>query len=160
MGRIRHAWNGPRRHRPREATGACQPTRGTRSRTRGPGVRRHRDRRTLNAIIDLLSDPSGTYANRDDGLRRTYNQAWFTKIYIDILEPDPDVPLKATIEHSPVSQALEVSRVISVAEIATAATGKEEADPIGSAVSDLGVENVKGSISNPSVELRVSDSTT
>lgn len=104
---------------------------------------------TLNQLIEQISDPGRAYRRLEEGLRRTYNQAWFSRIYIDAVPEDVNSLLQADTDRTTISQALEACR-----QIITAAENNS-ADPEGSAeIIDIGSRHARGSIKNPLVELR------
>lgn len=104
---------------------------------------------TLNQLIDQISDPGRAYRRLDDGLRRTYNQAWFSRIYIDVVPNNPDSPLRTNTDRTVISQSLETCRQILLA------AQNNPADPEGPAeIIDIGSRRTRGSIKNPLVELR------
>ncbi len=105
---------------------------------------------TLNALIDLITESGRTYADLGLGLRRTYNQAWFTRIYIDAISDDPTDELEITGEHTVIADALEGSRELTLATLENSKAG-----PVGPAMLiDLCIQYAKGSSKNPLVELR------
>jgi hypothetical protein len=105
---------------------------------------------TLNQLINQLADPGRAYRNLDDARRRIYNQAWFTRIYIDAMPDDPDKPLQTEADKTVLADALDSCR-----QIILAAENKSAA-PEGTAaiVVDIGSRHVQGSIKNPLVVLR------
>lgn len=104
---------------------------------------------TLNQLIDQISDPGRAYRRLDEGLRRIYNQAWFSRIYIDAVPEDADSLLQADTDRTMISAALDACRQIIIA------TENNSADPEGSAeIIDIGSRRARGSIKNPLVELR------
>lgn len=80
---------------------------------------------TLERVIDLISDPAHAYSGLEPGLRRTYNQAWFTKIYIDAVPDGPETPMQAVPERSDLADALEASRLVIAAELENETAGPE-----------------------------------
>ena len=105
---------------------------------------------TLTTLIDLITEPGRAYANLSAGLRRTYNQAWFTRIYIDSIANDPTADLGCNGERTLLAEALEGSRRLTLATLEKCKTG-----PVGPAeLMTLGMQFVKGSIKNPLVEPR------
>ena len=105
---------------------------------------------TLTTLIDLITEPGRAYANLSAGLRRTYNQAWFTRIYIDSIANDPTADLDCNGERTLLAEALEGSRRLTLATLEKCKTG-----PVGPAeLMTLGMQFVKGSIKNPLVEPR------
>ena len=105
---------------------------------------------TLDELLALLSDPHQAYQVLSDGLRRTYNQAWFTKIYIEVVSEDPTDELAVVEQRSPIAAALDASRTLTLATMK-----KKEAGPSGPATfSDLPLIHVESSTKNPLVEYR------
>lgn len=104
---------------------------------------------TLNQLLDQIADPGKAYRKLEDGMRRTDNQAWFNRIYIDVIPDDPNRSLQADTDRTAITQALEACR-----EMVLAAENNS-ADPEGSAdVVDIGNRLTRGSINDPFVELR------
>lgn len=91
---------------------------------------------TLNGLIELITEPGHTYGEQVLGLRRTYNQAWFTRIYIDAVSDDPTDELDITGERTLIADALEGSRQLTLATL-----DNSEAGPVGPAeLFDLGIQ--------------------
>ncbi|WP_350247804.1 recombinase family protein (plasmid) [Rhodococcus sp. D-6] len=104
---------------------------------------------TLTAVLDLIADPALAYHQLIDEDRRRYNQAWFSRIYIDITEDPPNDQATATGERTVFGAALEASR-----ELVEETLNDKTPDPYRSgAVAHLGVVDVMGSNRNPLVEL-------
>ncbi|MDT0203768.1 hypothetical protein [Nocardioides sp. AE5] len=72
---------------------------------------------TLERVIDLISHPTHAYSGLEPGLHRTYNQAWFSKIYIETVPDEPASPMQAIPERSDLADALEASRPVITAEL-------------------------------------------
>ncbi len=79
---------------------------------------------TLSGVIGLLSDVSNTYDALELGLRRTYNQAWFSRIYIDTPER-PRAELECEGDRSGFADALEACRLMAVETLPQRETGPE-----------------------------------
>ncbi|WP_196189367.1 recombinase family protein [Conexibacter sp. W3-3-2] len=68
---------------------------------------------TLDAILNLIYEPAYAYLGLEPGQRRTYNQAWWSRIYIDTIELLPaEVVCETT--RTTIADALEASRQIAV----------------------------------------------
>lgn len=105
---------------------------------------------TLERVIDLISNPAHAYSGLEPGLRRTYNQAWFTTIYIDAVPDDPETPMRAVPERSDLADALEAGRLVIAAELEN-----ETAGPEGPAALCLpSIPRVRSLNKHPLVELR------
>lgn len=83
--------------------------------------------------MDLLSAPGRTYRHLDAGLRRTYNQAWFSWIYVDALTDDPTDGLSVAGQHTGSADSLDASRSLVLAKYETSEAGPE--DPLHSSIS-------------------------
>ena len=82
-------------------------------------------------------------------MRRTYNQAWFSRIYIDVAPDNPDRPLRTNTDRTVIANSLDTCRKIILA------VENNSADPEGSAeIIEIGSRRARGSIKNPLVELR------
>ena len=85
-----------------------------------------------------------------DGLKRTYSQAWFSRIYIEVVSDDPSDELGIVEERTAVAEALDASRSQIVTDQATRKAGP---DGPASRTSLIG-NHVRNSIKNPLVEQR------
>jgi len=85
---------------------------------------------TPDALLDRLGDPGRLYRDITDPDRRRYNQAWFSRLYIDAIDPDEPVGTAAAQPaRTPLSEALDGSRRL----VTASGAGNAEADPSGSA---------------------------
>lgn len=68
---------------------------------------------TLDAILNLIYEPAYAYLGLEPGQRQTYNQAWWSRIYIDTIELLP-AEVVCEITRATIAEALEASRQIAV----------------------------------------------
>ncbi|MGO4129919.1 recombinase family protein [Janibacter sp. RAF52] len=105
---------------------------------------------SLDRVLELLTTPGRTYCDLDYGLRRTYNQAWFTWIDVDAESEDPDDAILVSGEPTPIAEALDASRELVMAKNATS-----DADPgRPTSLGDTFTKYVQGSIRNPLVDVK------
>ena len=114
--------------------------------------------RVLDAVIDLIAEPGPLYQELTDTARRTYNLAWFTKIYIDTEDdPTPNTTTGATAhaERTPFAEAIQIGRQLVENEARNTNTPGPEDPSVLLTEADPGQLSVaQGSTPNPWVELR------
>lgn len=103
---------------------------------------------TLDAVLDLITDPAPTYQQLGDPDRRRFNQAWFSRIYIDIVSEEPDGTPATSGERSVFANALQASR-----QLAALSLQDDNQEPPGSCEPG-GLVRTMGSSAEPLVELR------
>ena len=105
---------------------------------------------SLNTVLDLMSAPHRTYRDLDFGLRRTYNQAWFTWIDVDAESDDPDDALLVSGVPTPIAEALDASR-----ELVLATNKSSDANPgRPTSLDNVFTNYVQGSIKDPMVDVK------
>jgi hypothetical protein len=104
----------------------------------------------LRGTIALITDCASAYVSGGLQLRRTYNQAWFSKITVDAEHDD----LAAEAEHTDLIESLHLSaRALTEASVAEQSVTPLHTKP-GESLSSRLVSYADGSIKNPLVELR------
>jgi len=104
----------------------------------------------LRGTIALITDCASAYLSGGLQLRRTYNQAWFSKITVDAEHDD----LAAEAEHTDLIESLHLSaRALTEASVAEQSVTPLHTKP-GESLSSRLVSYADGSIKNPLVEVK------